>query len=235
MDYKLLIVIIAALLLLIAAVRSRLLLEIRGASLLVFGDSRTGIWLYSLLFLPGTVLHELSHWLMAEILQVPTGKLEIMPDLENIDGKESQLGYVMTGHTGPFKGFLIGFAPLMVGLVVLVILGSYLESIWGQAAFWHLALVMYGMIVVGNSMMVSSADRRNWPIIAILAVLMALLFWRLNLSIPLDLNLLFGPSLTRISQVLGLTIILNLGMILTAYSVRRMLEKITKKKLVMRR
>lgn len=219
----------------IAATRTRVVYEIQGTSLLLFGNSRTGLLIYSIIFLPGTLLHELSHWLVAELLQVPTGKFHIFPDLTISSKGESQLGYVMTARTGPFKGFLIGFAPFFTGILSLIALGYLLNDLWGTSAWWQLALTIYGLIVVGNSMMVSREDRRYWPIIAILAALATFVIWRLNLVVTLNLNDIVGPVLSRIVMVLVLTIGLNLGMIAVLYVLRRIAEKITRKKVVLRR
>lgn len=216
----------------IAAIRRRLVFEIQGASLILTGNPKVGVYLYSLFFLPGTILHELSHWLMAEILQVPTGKFEVLPDLEGSVKGEERLGYVMTGKTGPFRGFLIGFAPLFTGIMMLIILGYVLNNLWGTAPWWQLVLTVYGLIVVGNSMIVSGADRRNWPLIAILGAVVIVLFWRLDLSLSPELLTLFSQILIRINQALGLTIGLNLAMIVGSYAVRRGLERVTKKRIV---
>lgn len=165
---------------------------------------------------------------------MPTGKFEIMPDLSP-DGGEERLGYVMTGKTGPLKGFLIGFAPLFVGVMVLILLGYYLNQILGLAPLWHLLLVLYAMVVVGNSMMVSQADRRNWPIIAIIAALLVFATWRLNIRFTWDLNHVVNPIVIRINQALGLTFALNLGMISLLYVIRRIIERVVKKKIVIGR
>lgn len=222
----------AVLIIVIAAVRRRLVFEIQAVSLIAVGNPKAGIYLYSLFFLPGTILHELSHWLVAEILQVPTGKFEVLPDLTASSQGEERLGYVMTARTGPFRGFLIGFAPLFTGISLLIILGYVLNNLWGTAPWWQIVLVIYGLIVISNSMLVSSADRRNWPLIAIIAILIISIFWYLGLSFSPNLSTLFSNILVRINQALGLTIGLNLAMIGGSYGLRRGLERLTKKRIV---
>lgn len=235
MDYNVYLIAAAILIASIAALRTRLVFEIQGMSLLAFGSSRVGILIYSLIFLPGTILHELSHWLVAEILQVPTGKLEIFPDLDSGQSTEQKLGYVMTGKTDPFRSFLIGFAPFFTGVGTLMVLGYFLDRLWGVGAWWQVALVIYGLIVVSNSMIVSRADSRNWPIIAILLVIVVFSFSRLNISLPVSFYTSLTAILLRITQALGLTIGLNLAMIAVSYVVRRILERVTKKRIVIRR
>lgn len=226
-------VLAALLVLVIAVLKRRLTYELQASGLLLFGNARVGVYLYSIFFLPGTILHELSHWLVAEILQVRTGELQVLPNLsEPADKNEERLGFVMTGRTDPIRSFLIGFAPFFTGTLTLVVLGTLLNSFWGVAPWWQIALLVYGLIVVGQSMIVSRADTRNWPFMGILILA---LYW-----VALRMGLMFTPTadsniqavLLRINQALGLTIGLNFAMIGGSYLVRRLLEKITKKRIV---
>jgi hypothetical protein len=235
LDYKYLILLAAVLITSIAALRKRLVSELQGSSLLVFHNSQVGIVIYSILFLPGTIIHELSHWLVAEILQVPTGKMEIMPDFEKVEGGEQRLGFVMTGKTDPFRSFLIGFAPFVTGTLLLILLGYLLNMWWGVAPFWQVGLVIYGLIVVSNSMIVSRQDARNWPFVAIFTVLVIFVLVRLHVSLPESFFQVLTTVLVRINQALGLTIGLNLAMIAVSYGLRRILENVTKQKIVLRR
>ncbi|KKU88954.1 MAG: putative membrane protein [Microgenomates group bacterium GW2011_GWF2_47_9] len=222
----------AVLVVLISALRRRLVYELQGTSLLSFGSAKGGTYIFALLTFPGTVLHELSHWLMAEILQVRTGEMQILPDAESMGQGEEKLGFVMTGRTDPIRGFLIGFAPFITGITALVILGYLLDTFWGSAPTWQIALIIYGLIVVGNSMIVSKADSRNWPFMAIITALIVGALIRSKVVLPTGFLLSLTQIMVRIDQVLGLTILLNLAMIGGFYLLRRSVEKITKQKIV---
>jgi hypothetical protein len=50
--------------------------------------------LFSLLFFPGVFLHELSHYMVARIVGVRTGKFSLLP--QNQGNGRLQLGYVET-------------------------------------------------------------------------------------------------------------------------------------------
>lgn len=227
MDYRSLGLLAAVLILIIAGIRRRLVFEIQAASLLVFGRPKLGIYLYSILFLPGTLLHELSHWLMAEILLVPTGKFSILPELENQDESERRLGYVMTGRAGPFRSFLIGFAPLFTGLAVLMVLAYWLDRVWGIAPLWQAALILYGLVAVGHSMIVSREDRRYWPLIVILFGLLIGIIIAIGITLPTSVVNLLTQIFLRLDQALGLTIGVNLAIILGSYALRVILERVT--------
>src|ERR1035437_9168331 len=73
--------------------------------------------LLSFLFLPGVIVHELSHLLVAAILLVPVGEVEFSPK-KNGDG--IKLGSVQIGKTDPIRRCLIGFAPIFMGIVLVV-------------------------------------------------------------------------------------------------------------------
>lgn len=214
--------------------RSRLVFELSGMSLLVFGYTRPGIIFYSIFFMPGTIIHELSHWIVAEILQVRTGAITIFPDLEedNVDNSQ-RLGSVATARSDPFRGFLIGLAPFISGLGILIVLGALLSRGWDASfPWWQLALIIYGIMVVGNSMMISESDRRTWPFIIILLVVIMVLLYQLNLNFSSSFYLQVSRILYNLDWVLGMTAGLNLVMIVGSYGLRRLIQLITNKKLI---
>lgn len=215
--------------------RSRLVYELSGISLLSFGSTRPGITFYSLIFLPGTIIHELSHWLVAEILQVRTGAITIFPDLGDDDeegGGHQRLGSVETARSDPFRGFLIGLAPFISGLAILAVLGVLLADGWGVYVWWQLGLIIYGIVVVGNSMMISESDRRTWPFIIIFFLLIIIVIARYYPALFTGQDAFFQSVLGPLNKVLGVTTGLNLVMIVGSYALRRVMEKITKKRLV---
>src|SRR5260221_5738718 len=80
------------------------------------------VYLMALLFFPGTLIHELSHFLMAHLVMVQTGKIEFWPKLE---GDTVKLGSVEVAKTDPFRRLLIGMAPFLFGTVILLALLFY--------------------------------------------------------------------------------------------------------------
>jgi hypothetical protein len=198
---------------------------------LIFGSTRPGITFYSLLFLPGTIIHELSHWIVAEILQVRTGEITIFPDMAEV-GESRRLGSVATERSDPFRGFLIGIAPFVTGLGILVLLGKLLSDGWGgNFLWWQLALIIYGIIVIANSMMISKEDRRTWPFIIVLFLFLGILIFKYYPSLITGNNSLFSAILLPLNSVLGVTVGLNLVMIGGSYGLRRVVEQMTRKRI----
>lgn len=218
--------------LVVAASRRWLIFELTAISKLVTGHSRPGTLLYAVLTFPGTVLHELSHWLVAELLRVPTGEITLVPRSE--DQRETHLGSVMTGRTDSVRGFLIGLAPFVTGLLALALLNHALLILWGSAPWWQVGLVLYGQIVVAGSMLISRADRRYWPIVIILLAVAVVVAQALEVSISSITLDFIARELTSLDLVLGLAIGLNLILLGALFGVRYLLQKLLGKKVVAR-
>lgn len=173
------------------------------------GGERAYVWLWSLIFLPGTVVHELSHFLAAVMTGARTGKIEIFPSLKpskvqprhgevgpsEISEKMTHLGYVKMQRLGPVRGFLVGTAPLLVGLTLLIWLASTIEFRIlnsdlpaGQAGFRMTgikALKLYFFFTVANSLFPSWSDiKQALPLVAI-GVIAAGVLGQLGVSVSL--------------------------------------------------
>jgi len=86
----------------------------------LIGANRLALWLYALPFLPGVMLHEISHAVAAFVLNVDVEGFSLRPLAQ--DGMVI-LGYVRHGKTGVLRQVLIGLAPLAVGTFVLLLIG----------------------------------------------------------------------------------------------------------------
>jgi len=128
----------------------------------------------AILFLPGTILHELAHLLTAGVMLVPIGELEVVPVISN---DRVQLGSVQIGKTDPFRRMLIGFAPIFFGvLVILGIIYSTLPIFENHVIWWQAALVIYAIFVVGNTMFSSQKDLEGTLVFLVtLAIVSAIL------------------------------------------------------------
>ncbi len=82
---------------------------------------------YAIFFLPGTVVHEFAHWIMAKILGVKTAGFHVLPKL----GKkgEIRLGSVDVRGGGVVEHSLIGMAPMLLGGVVTLALSYWLVDV----------------------------------------------------------------------------------------------------------
>src|SRR3989344_7337481 len=61
------------------------------------------IYILAVLFLPGTFIHEISHFLTALFLFVPVGEVEFLPEIQGSDSLK--MGSVAIGKTDPIRKF----------------------------------------------------------------------------------------------------------------------------------
>jgi hypothetical protein len=96
----------------------RLHLEIQAVLLLITRRVDLTITLFSVMFLPGVLVHEISHFLMAKLLGVRTGRISLLP--QPLPNGRLQLGFVETAPTDLVRDVLIGSTPLIVGGAILL-------------------------------------------------------------------------------------------------------------------
>lgn len=149
--------------------------RVQGLSLLIFGNGTAATCLYAILMLPGTLIHELSHFFAAKVLGVRTGRISLVPQVSD-DGNSMTLGTMQVGETDTVRASLIGLAPLLAGSVLLVSLVQWglgvtiltASAEGGIPGIGHLPalqrswLWLYLLLVIGNSMFPSRSDRRPW-------------------------------------------------------------------------
>lgn len=169
--------------LILGFIKNRIEKVIHKLSFLLFGSVNPGIYIYFIIFLPGIILHELSHLIMATILGVRVGELKLFP--KKLDKGKVQLGMVMMAETNPLKESLIGLAPLFSGIGAIIFImyfGLYFpftlsvdtvsEIIHGLTITTggRMLISGYGIFVFSNTMFLSESDRRSWIILPVLIV-----------------------------------------------------------------
>lgn len=121
----------------------------------IYKNEKTVIKFLSFIFLPGTIIHELSHMFLAEFLFVKTGNMEFMPKIQN-DGNV-KLGSVGIANCDPFRRFLIGIAPVIGGVGILSLF-FYLfgNGEWGFN--FKTVILLIVSFEIGNTMFSSKKD-----------------------------------------------------------------------------
>jgi hypothetical protein len=187
--------------------------HVQGVAFLLTGNPRVAMWVYWVLFLPGTALHEFSHWLTAKLLLVKTSSFSLWPKPKK--GGELQMGAVQIEATDPIRHSLIGLAPLIFGSLAVLLIGQFRLGLGqlGQALFsGDLAVIgqalaqilavpdvwlwFYLVFAISNAMLPSSSDRESWRTTLIY----------LGLALTLAIGLGLNPSLPPQLQEVGLAI-----------------------------
>lgn len=190
------------------------------------GKQRAFVWLWSVIFLPGTIIHEMSHLFAAAVTGTKIGKVEIFPELPrggigaqfDQPKKSVHLGYVQTQELGLFRGFLVGTAPLFIGLGLLVWISSALEfSIFNFsdeagsrfAGQFSNLLKLYLFFTIANSLFPSWVDIKHaLPLIILGAIAgVSLYFSGFNMTLTPDSPVLIAIS--SLSKALLLSVIIN--------------------------
>jgi hypothetical protein len=172
--------------------------HLQGIMLLLTGDHKVAMVLYALPLLPGVVLHELSHALVAILLGVRVGRISIRPKRA---GQRIQLGFVPVEKTDVLRASLIGLAPLLTGSAVILLIGRQIFGIgtvgaalaagqWADliaelpgvlqapdAWIWT-----YVIFAVSNTMLPSRADRQAWTTVILFLLLIGVLIWAVGLG-----------------------------------------------------
>lgn len=164
--------------------------ELQAVFLLITRRPAIALVLYSVLFFPGVFLHEASHFSMARLLGVSTGRFSLTP--KPLPGGRLRLGFVEVGQGGALRNALIGAAPLLSGglfvawaglsrlhlspLLNLLLAGSFkslpgsLAGLTSQPDFW---IWFYLVFAISSTMFPSPSDQRGWlPVLLVLIVLL---------------------------------------------------------------
>ena len=140
------------------------------------GDPQVALVVYFVLVLPGVVLHEVGHWLIATLLGVRVSKFSLGPVRQGRSNRVS-LGSVRVAKVDPLRASLIGLAPLVVGSAAILLIGNQIlgvgevagriaaggpEAVWAalQEAmqvrdFW---LWLYLIFAISSAMLPSESD-----------------------------------------------------------------------------
>lgn len=143
----------------------------------IFRSEKIAIWILSFIFLPGTIIHELSHAIAAKLVFVPVGRIDLFPRLY---GNSLKLGSVEVGRSDPFRDFFIGIAPFLSGgaLLLLILFYSFKNSIYGVNLIT--VIFIYLIFVISNTMYSSKKDMEGaieFLAILIIPILVIYFFW----------------------------------------------------------
>jgi hypothetical protein len=220
--------------------------EIQGVFLLITKNPNMSQILFAILFFPGVLLHETSHFLMARLLGVKTGRISLVP--RQIDERRLQLGSVETVHTDLIRDALIGVAPLISGGIVVAYIGFmrfdlpaiWIRLRWRELLSWQVVtdkisqipdfwLWVYLAFVISSTMMPSKSDRKAWlPIgISITLLLGISLLAGAGPWLTLHLTPVLNQLFRSIAIVFAISVVLHMLIWLPCLLLRVILERIT--------
>jgi hypothetical protein len=218
--------------------------EMQWVFLLITRSSKAALVVFSTLFFPGVLLHEGSHFIMARLLKVRTGRISLLP--RALPNHRLQLGFVETAPSDALRDSLIGLAPLLTGGLAVTLIGAFAlglvdaggefihgqwPTLWGQVYalptrpdFW---LWLYLLFTISSTMMPSPSDRQAWlPLIAVMVVIAAAALlagagpW-LSANLSPYLEILFST----LTMVFGMGLLAHVVLLPPTVGVRMLLQK----------
>ncbi|MBI2611583.1 hypothetical protein HYW54_02435 [Candidatus Gottesmanbacteria bacterium] len=222
---------------------------IHNISLLLTKNKKISLSILLIFLLPGTIIHELSHFIVSTILFVPVGKISILPKIEDLParpaggpaGRQGEIvkaGSMHHADTDIVRRTAIGLAPIIIGLILIYLIGQlFLINFSFQLNPSRLTLyafISYLLSLISLSMFSSKKDlETTWflaPILIIAVLSLYVAGFRLNAT--KDLQSAITHLLSRLNTYLFITAAINLivffalkGMVLT-------LEKILRRRVV---
>jgi hypothetical protein len=213
--------------------------EVQAIFLLLTRRTDLSIALFAVLFFPGVLLHEGSHYLAAKLLRVRTGRFSIIP--RPLPDGRLQMGYVETASSDWLRDTLIGAAPLITGGLFVAFAGlarlgllelwqaytvggveaalALLPQITSGADFW---VWFYLTLVVSSTMLPSASDRRAWlPLgLTILALLGASLLAGAGPWLAQNIAPLLGVLFVSVAVVFTISAAIHLLLVLPLWALR---------------
>lgn len=220
--------------------------EIQAVFLILTRNAQITMGVFQFIFLPGVFLHETSHFLMAKLLRVPTGRFSILP--QPLPDGRLQMGYVETAKADIVRDSLIGAAPLIIGTLFVAYAAIYqleMRVLWDVLRdgkynlFWmgiralpnvqDFYLWLYLTFAVSSMMMPSESDRHAWLELVIsvgvlfsIALLIGAGPWMLNNVAPLISNFL-----SSVAVIFGLSSAVHVVLVLPTALVHKLLTRVT--------
>lgn len=218
--------------------------HMQGVMLLLTGDREIAVVLYALPLLPGIILHELSHAIVALLLGVRVGRISIKPKLAD---RRIQLGFVPVEKTDVVRASLIGLAPLLIGSAAILLIRYLVFDIsMVEAALvagnWHgmltgllsmlkapdLWLWAYVIFAVSNTMLPSRSDRQAWTPVILFLLLIGVLIWAVGLGPAIVEGLTYSltTALHWLTAMYVFTIVVDLPFVVLIVLVERLMGQV---------
>lgn len=228
----------------LVALQRRLHFETQAIFFLMTRRTDLAFTLFALLLFPGVFLHEVSHYVMARLLQVKTGSFSLLP--HPLPDGRLRLGFVETSSTDLIRDALIGIAPLAAGGAFVAYaalyplglpihleratLGSWqdlmlsIRALPDRPDFW---IWFYLTFAVSSTMLPSATDRRAWLPLVVLFVVLGVLAalagagpWMMDNAAP-QLNRAFRA----VAAIFGISTGIHLVLVVPLWIFRNLVMK----------
>jgi len=171
----------------------------------ILKNNRVVFIIISIIFFPGTVIHELSHFFAAIILFLRVGEVRVIPFFEK---NTIKLGSVIFEKKDFVRSLLVGIAPLLSALIIF-----YTLSLWNifPNKDWRLNILFgYLIFVISSTMFSSKQDLIDWVYIVPLVIIIGIVIYVLDIKIIYFIEN-FKFFFDKTNYFLSLSAIINIG------------------------
>jgi hypothetical protein len=177
-------------------------------------SKKAATYIYTFLFLPGIIFHELSHFLAALFLLVPVGKISLGPVFDEDEKgnlKEIKLGSVAIGKAGLIRGTLIGFAPFIFGVSIILSLIWYVNS-HDLLNNWTVVLIaIYIIFEIGNTMFLSRSDVKTAIELVLVITIFYIILYLFGVRINFDAQNILPQTIINFLKTANKFLLVPLG------------------------
>jgi len=135
----------------------------------------------SLIFLPGTLIHESAHFLTALFLLLPVKSMTIFP---RWDDREIKLGEVLFVKKDFLRAILVGVAPVFFGIGILFAIFFY--HIYPSNNLGLNIIYSYIIFSISANMFSSKQDLKDLALIIPVIILVIMIIYIFNIKIDLS-------------------------------------------------
>jgi hypothetical protein len=224
--------------------------HMQGIGLLLFNSSNAGMALLWFVLFPGIILHEASHWIMARLLGLKTGRFRVWPQAK---GKDIVLGSVEVQRGGALRDSLVGLAPFLAGTLALLFIGTFVfdakaiglaweQNAWDRFVDLLVSTIridnafvwLYLIVAISNAMMPSPSDRESWRLVLIYLGIMVggLVVLGVFPTLPDAFLRTLAGGLRTLTYAFGLTLIVDAVFALILAGVELILSALRRRKVV---
>lgn len=182
------------------------------------------IYLLSLFFFPGTLIHELAHYITALLLFVHVGKMEFVP---KVIGNGVKMGSVEIGHSDPIRRALIGMAPFFWGTTIILLILTLFQNNGGIDNLGITILTGYVLFEISNTMFSSRKDMEGTLELFLAVLVISIILYLVGVRFPqINPDAIITTEVERLFQTgsifLGVPLVIDIVFIILL----RMLRKV---------
>jgi len=156
----------------------------------------------SLIYLPGTIVHETAHFITALLLLLPVQSMAVFPSFKE---NEIKLGEVKFQRRDFLRGILVGIAPFFFSLILLFAIFIY--HIFPSTNLWLNILFGYLIFSISSNMFSSGRDLEGIVLLVPLIILAIIIFYVFDIRLNLYS---FNNLLGKINYYLIFVLLINL-------------------------